>query len=152
MEADIPFGYARLFFIQTGPPERPRVMRSTQRSISGPPLFRAMWKCRVTPHLLSVQSRQQKARRTGRAGACLHFVYALAPRFVTAVFSPRWGWAWRSLASCRRTISCLKTSPGATPGPEFPAGRDAVEKRAHKRKARALCFSVFLIAKPDAFC
>lgn len=30
--------------------------------------------------------------------------------------------------------------------------RDAAEKRAHKRKARALCFSVFLIAKPDAFC
>ena len=39
------------------------------------------------------------------AGACLHFVYALAPNFVTAVFSPRWGWAWRSLASCRGAVS-----------------------------------------------
>ena len=51
-----------------------------------------MWKCWVMPHLLSVQSRQQEARRPGRAGTCLHFVYALGPRFVTAVFSPLWEW------------------------------------------------------------
>ena len=51
-----------------------------------------MWKCWVMPQRLSVQSRQQEARRPGRAGACLHFAYALAPVFVTAVFAPRWEW------------------------------------------------------------
>lgn len=91
MEADIPEGYARLYFSDRLPREA-RVVRSTQRSISSPPLFGAMWKCWVMTHLLSVQSRQQEARRPGRAGACLHFAYALAPVFVTAVFAPRWEW------------------------------------------------------------